>query len=462
VKKGFIISRLLSLSVSALDDTDVSNMIKGVIQSENIKISNLSVLISRDRVMLKYIKLPSSNQDELDSMVSFEVSKQIPYSIEEVVYDYKIVSSDDQGYSNVIIAIVHNKEIEKTRNLLESVTKAPFRLRLSSEALYTWYVKISPNYDKSKRVCILDVDADSTEIVLVFNEEVEFTRTVSAGALVLADVVPGDSSQRVRFVEELRRSIDIFFKQKGSDDEKIDECLIIGALSVKDSLPSLIEKELGLKSTYVSFLATMPIAEYAFGQDGIPEYISVSSLCASLFITEGMNLVPEEVRKKEEFRSKAKKVVFTAVVLSVAVLSLVGFFCVKLYQKRALLGRLSAIYEKIKPQASIVEEKVKKLDIVKSGSKEGVSSLDAIYNLYKIIPPNITLVDFDYDAEKRFVSFRGTASRMAEVLKLNALLEASGRFKNVESRSLSERRLAGIQVIDFQIRCNFSSKAEKK
>lgn len=461
-KNGLIISRLISSNVTALDDDDISNMVNGIIQSENIRTSNLSVLISRDRVMLKYMKLPSSNKDELDSMISFEVAKQIPYSVEEVVYDYKIISSDSQGYSNVIIAIAHNKEIEKIRNLFKFVTKVSFSLRLSSEALYNWYIKIYPDYEKSKRVCILDVDADSTEIVVIFNEEVEFTRTISIGSLVLGTTISQDILQAARFIEELRRSIDIFLKQKGNDEEKIDECLITGAVSIKDNLTLVIEKELGLKSSYVNFLATMPIAEYALGHEGVPEYISVCSLCASLFINNGMNLIPKEARKREEFHLKAKKVLFSTAVLTIIALTFFGFFCVKLYQRRIFLERLTDMYKKIAPQASIVEEKTRKLNIVKASFKEGVSSLDVIYSLYKIIPSNITLVDFDYDSEKMLASFRGTAPSMADVLKLNSLLEGSGKFKNVESRSLSERRLSGILVIDFQIQCNFLNKVKKE
>ena len=130
---------------------------------------------------------------------------------------------------------------------------------------------------------------------------------------------------------------------------------------------------------------------------------------------------------------------------------------VRLYQKQQLLKQIEAMLKDIEPIATVTEDKLKKLDIIKGQFSEGTSSLDVIVYLYKLIPANISLVNFDYDDKTYDVRFRGRAANMSDVFKLATILESSDKFKNVETRSVSKRRTSKGEIVDFQIRCNFLS-----
>jgi len=78
-----------------------------------------------------------------------------------------------------------------------------------------------------------------------------------------------------------------------------------------------------------------------------------------------------------------------------------------------------------------------------------------IYNLYSIMPENISLIDFNYDDASRVVRFRGRAYKISDVFKLVSLLENSSSFSNVQTRSVAEKRTRASAAVDFQISCNF-------
>ena len=71
-------------------------------------------------------------------MVSFEITKQIPYSADEVISDYKIIGSDAEGYSEIMLVVVHKAEVDRLNDLLQQLGKKPAHIRFSSDALLGW------------------------------------------------------------------------------------------------------------------------------------------------------------------------------------------------------------------------------------------------------------------------------------------------------------------------------------
>jgi len=113
------------------------------------------------------------------------------------------------------------------------------------------------------------------------------------------------------------------------------------------------------------------------------------------------------------------------------------------------------MYAQVESTASQVEIKSKKLDSVKEQLSGEASSLNVIYNLYSIMPEDISLIDFNYDDASRVVRFRGRAYKISDVFKLVSLLENSASFSNVQTRSVAEKRTRASAAVDFQISCNF-------
>jgi len=123
---------------------------------------------------------------------------------------------------------------------------------------------------------------------------------------------------------------------------------------------------------------------------------------------------------------------------------------------------LNTMLEAIEPTADATEAKLKKIRVLKSQLSEGASSLDVIYHLYRLMPANISLIDFDYDDNSGIVRFRGRAVRMSDVFKLTTILDESERFDNVDTRSVAKRRTREGEIVDFQLRCSFIPQGVKE
>lgn len=453
--KGVVISKLITRPISDLSDDEISKMLADVITTNHIRLDRLIVIISRDRAMVRYLRLPATKAEEIDSMISFEAARQIPYSQEEVISDYEIIDTDSEGYSAIMLAIVHKNELARINNILGSTGKRPDQIRLSSEAILSWLKAVPKEGMGQKAICLLDIDTDSAEITIISDGRLEFSRVASIGAANISQSESEADFWKGRLIDETKRSIGMYIKEKGKDASTISEFLVTGANSVIEDLSNLIQERMDAPCRPLNILSTLPLTKKALPDEGVSPDISVCAVCGSLFLSEGINLIPAELRRKEEVKVKTKKLVAMSMLAVVGVVLLSAAALVRLYQKERLLTRLENMLKQIEPQTKATEDKLRKLRVIEQQLSEEATSLDVIYHLYRLIPANISLIDFDYEDKDRVVRFRGTATKMSDVFNLATILEESDRFSNVQTRSASKRRTREAEVVDFQIWCNF-------
>ncbi|NQT89792.1 MAG: pilus assembly protein PilM [Candidatus Omnitrophica bacterium] len=452
--KGTVVSRLIAEPISGLSGEATSALLSEILSSKKMALNRLAVVISRDRVMVRYLQLPTAKSDEIDNMVSFEVTRQIPYSKEEVISDYKVIGVDDKGYSTVLLAVVHKNEIAKINNTLASIGRKADRITLSSESILGWARNTLREQLIEKTVCLIDIDTDTTEIVIISGGRLNFSRASSIGAVNILSDTPDDAKSR-RFIEEIRRSIAMYVKERGSEASDISEFLITGAESVIEKMSSVIQREMDTPSRHMNTLSALTVADGALPEEGISAESSVCAVCGSIFSLEGLNLIPQDERRKEKARAKAKNVIALSVSVFIGLALLSAAAMANLYQKEHMLSKIGSMLKKIDSETKATEAKLQKLTVIKERFSEGAASLDVIYHLYRLIPSSINLLDFNYDDSSRTVRFRGTAVRMSDVFKLATILEDSDIFSAVQTRSVSKRRTREGEIVDFQIKCSF-------
>jgi Tfp pilus assembly PilM family ATPase len=450
-----VISKLITEPVAGLSPDDISRLLADMIDTNMVKIDEPIVIVPREKTLVRYLRLPSTTETEIENMISFEIAKQIPYSKEEVISDYRIISTDTDGYSEVMLVVAHKNEIEWLNNILSAKGIRPNKIRLSSESISNSLQALNPERFKDKNICVIDIDSDSTEIIIVSYGRLLFSRVASAGAADTTATEEQSQQWAGRIIDEIKRSIAMYIKERKDETADISEFLVTGASSVGENFSNILQQEMGLGCSYMNILSSFQLANNALTDKGIAKDSSIYAVCGGMFNWEGVNLIPEALRKKQKLQIRLTKLVSTSVLLAVIIFMTAAMVLVKLYQKERLLARLEAMLKQIEPRVSSTEEKLKKLDVLKEHFSQGASSLEAIYHLYKLIPGDISLVDFDYDDASRSVRFRGRAQRMSDVFKLTTTLEGSERFSNVQMRSVDEKRMQQGSVVDFQIRCSF-------
>ncbi|MFH1867811.1 MAG: pilus assembly protein PilM [Candidatus Omnitrophota bacterium] len=460
--KGTTITKLLTEPISGFSDDDIFKALPEIIKSNNIRFENPIAIISRDRTMVRYIRLPATLPEEVDDMVSFEITKQIPYSQDEVISDYKIIDVAEDGYSEIMLVVIHKAEADRVDNILRHLEKKPAKIRFSSDALFAWLMYTHQEKIREGNICLVNIDADHTEIVIISDGKLAFSRVASIGSADISKNNPGAEASNGRLLTQINSSVALYKKAKIRGEKTIAEFLVTGAGAVIDDFSNLLHVEMNRPASSLSALEALSLGDDALTDKGISQESSVCDICGSLFIKDGINLISSEQRKKQRLQAKIKRFTFVAVVAA-AIISLFAMaVLIKLYKKQTHLKHMKSLLQTIEPEAKKIEDRIIKLEAIKAQSAEGTSSLDAIYHIHWLIPPNISLIDFNYDEASGVVRFRGTAEKMSDVSKLPTILEKSEKFSNVQIRSAAMRRKQQGEVVDFQIWCNFTSKPIKK
>ena len=122
--------------------------------------------------------------------------------------------------------------------------------------------------------------------------------------------------------------------------------------------------------------------------------------------------------------------------------------------KTLYLKRLKLELNKIANDAQPLEEIEKRLKIISGRSRKELSSLDLLSDLYRLLPAQLSLVNFNYEEDKQVI-LKGEAPELNLVFALIADLEKAEAFKSfdIKVRYATERNTAAGKVIDFEVLC---------
>ncbi len=455
--KGLAVTKLLVEPIFGLSDEEIAKLLSDTASSNNIKLHSVIVIISREKAMVRYMRLPTLDRSEIEKMVSFEIAKQTPYSQDEITSDYEVMSRDVEGYSKVMLVVSPKNEIARINHILGISGNKLKQIRLSSEVIIGLLGTAGVALTKGKSICLIDIDDDNTEIIIACNGSLSFSRSVSMGASHILEREGQDDASKTRLADEIKRSIAAYLKEKTTEAGDVSEFIIIGANSVIKNFAEFFTAAVKIPCKAVNVLEEVFLADKALAETGIPQEVSVCAVCAGPFAGEGINLIPQEEKRKQSQNAVIRKTIGISIAFFFAFLIVLTLTGLKIYQKEKLLNELESMYSQVEPAASQAEVKIKKLRNIKAHLSEEASSLRVIYDLYSLMPENISLLDFNYDDTSRVVRFRGRAHKISNVFKLVTLLESSAGFSNVQARSVAEKRTKGVAVVDFQIRCNFKS-----
>src|SRR5881398_1841241 len=70
------------------------------LERNDLKGSRVAIGVSGQAGLVKFIKLPPVEKKRIPDIVKFEARQQIPFALEEVIWDYQQIGGDDEAASD--------------------------------------------------------------------------------------------------------------------------------------------------------------------------------------------------------------------------------------------------------------------------------------------------------------------------------------------------------------------------
>lgn len=418
------------------DDKAISTEISRLFRAKDIKKSTKVILcLPRYLVTTRYIKIPSRDPQEIEKIISLAASKYLPYPSEELVSRYYLIGQDSEGYSRILLVLIHRNVLNRYLKIVKDSGLQAVAVSVSSYGLYSWYLSCQAPSDKSGTLLLVDIDSAYQDLVVISEGRLVFTRSFTV------ELKPQDPALvnlgLDKILEEIKRSLITY--QKENIDRNPTQIILTGSPQNINVLEQKLSNALSLpvKSIGSPFSSVIGLA---LGED-----------------LESLDLTPKETREKRKFLVKRREWLKSAVLFIAALVILILGIGKNIYDKTHYLNRIKAKIDTLSAEAKSLEEIKNQLEIIKEQFSIPVSGIDALYEIYRISPPSITLNSFSFEEKERLV-IKGQAQDLSSVFKFVTTLEESEYFKGVSVKNATKRKTELTEVADFEIICPLSKR----
>src|SRR6266496_3153977 len=155
-------------------------------------------------VFSKFVKLPPVDTSKVTQIIQYEAQQNVPFPLEEVVWDYQILGAAPTGELEVLLVAVKSDVVESLFRIAE---KAGLRLQLVDVSPAALCNAFRYNYgDLEGCTMLLDIGAKTSNL-LFFEKGNVYSRGISIGANSITQdfakesKLPYDEAERVKIQE---------------------------------------------------------------------------------------------------------------------------------------------------------------------------------------------------------------------------------------------------------------------
>ncbi len=432
-------------------DDKISERIKSLFKELKIDLDSLIVVVPHQAAAIRNLELPSIDPAEIKNMVELQIGKLTPFAKDEIIYDYQILSTNAEGYSAVMLAVVHQDVIRRYFEILKLLELKTERIALSFEGLLAWYRFAYKGEAADEPQALVNLNYDKSDFTVILKNKVVFCRNISVG---FPDNSKSTDEWQEKLIEELKHSMYAYQSELAGNE--ISKVIITGAQTSISSLNQTdLNKKVDLPVEIIPQLENIPEAvESPIGDNATIKNISIVSLCGFVlaYPEQKFNFIPLQLRIEKEMREREKDIYLFGIYLVLILMTISGIFLGKVYNKEQHLNRLEQETFKIQEKADELNNMWEITEEIKKRTFRKDFALNFVYELHNAIFPEIYLTSISSDGESQ-LTLRGISSTMSEIFGFLKGLEQSEYFKDVKTKFATTRNIGGKDLTEFEIIC---------
>jgi len=90
----------------------IVSTVRNVLRERNIKAKNVVFSVSGQSVFTRFVKLPPVDESKVAQIIQYEAQQNVPFPLEEVVWDYQILGSTASGEYEVLLVAIKADIVE--------------------------------------------------------------------------------------------------------------------------------------------------------------------------------------------------------------------------------------------------------------------------------------------------------------------------------------------------------------
>jgi type IV pilus assembly protein PilM len=378
----------------------VAAAVKDLLASRGLTAQNCNVTPPGYQVFSKFVKLPAVDNHKVKQIIQYEAQQNIPFPIEEAVWDFQILGALPSGDLEVLLVAIKADAVE---SVFRTADAAGLKLNLVDATPAALCNAFRYNYsDLDGCTLLLDIGAKTTN-VLIFENGKFFGRSINISANAITQEFAAESklpfakAEEIKIAEgfvglggayeepehphqaavskiarqvltrlhiQINQTIQFYRGQQGGSMPT--RLLLAGGGSTMPYTTQFFAEKLNVQVEYFNPFRKIPIDESI----DLQELSKTAHLCGELVGSAlrnvaqcpvELNLVPKSIRSRQILREKQP--FFFATIASIAlVIFAYGYFFSKVTEiKRESLADINKVFLPMKARAEALDAELKKI-----------------------------------------------------------------------------------------------------
>jgi Tfp pilus assembly protein PilN len=388
-------------------ETQLISLINTFISGHQISKERISVSIPREKVIVRFIRLPIATKENLRKVLEYETPRYTPFERGETYFDYHI-HKEEKEWIDLFAVFVKKVDVDYYLSSLKKIGIRPILIQVPFTAALNLF--IYNEGAKEKEVSVL-LDVSDLFFEMNFIQERNLKETLHLP-------LPSEGKE-LKIMNTLQRS-----GLKGDSLSKA-EVFVYGLGSDDRMLTSLKEFD-QIKGVFFPPLNRIEIGKGESESHRI--YASIGVPLPGLARTHlDFNLLPSEMRKK--VRQVAKPLLI--VLISVALLLCLTWGIGVTMRYKEELSAITAEIKKRRPDVDAVEklqkqkeELGKEISTLEKIKTDEVSKIEILRELTQILPSTVWIWNFKYNGKEIEINgFADSASALIPIIDKSPLFE---------------------------------------
>jgi len=197
----------------------VISAIRNALREKNIKARRVAFSVSGQSVFTRFVKLPPVEEAKVVQIIQYEAQQNVPFPIEEVIWDYQLLGKTEQGELEVVLLAIKSDIIEE---LTEGVESSGLRTEVVDVAPMALSNAVRYNEGETDG-CTLVVDMGARTTSLLFLEQNRiFSRAIPIAGNAITQSIAAEFNVPFLDAEQMKRAKG-FVALGGAYEEPADE-----------------------------------------------------------------------------------------------------------------------------------------------------------------------------------------------------------------------------------------------
>ncbi len=432
------------LGISPDDETDTSphivSAICDIMRNTGMKPGSVMVTISGQAVFPRYVKLPPVKRDKIMQIVNYEAEQNVPFPIDEVVWDYQLISGDQGDDLNVMLVAVKTDRVTMLTDCVIAAGLDPEIVDVAPMAIYNTVRFSHPHLEGCTMV--LDVGARSSNVIFVEENKI-FSRSIPVAGNTITQAImkefgvsftdaeelkiehafvafggvyagpENDIADRIskivrtviaRLHAEVNRSINFYRSQHGGSAPSV--VLLTGGSSTIPHMDTFFREKLKVQVDYLNPFENVTVHSNidgeAISQDAfLMGEVTGLALRKALVCPVEINLMPSHIVKKKIFKKRQPFFAVAAVSLVLIMLCWWGYFYrmsaslkEQTFATKSKVDKLSSLSRKLEKVKSIKAVEAARVGQVVSFVSQRTYWLHILDSIHENMLPGMWLIAF--------------------------------------------------------------------